>query len=186
MARSKAGESASGAEKQAESIVRKTRWAPAQRVRCHSQWSEEAEDRFLDSLAANCNVEMACREAGVAHTTVYRQRRKRADFALKWQAALEQGYARLELGLVEAANRALSAEGLPADSPVSPMSAETALRVLQLHRASATGQGKRSGWQAPPRRLEEVQDSILRRIESIQRARHAKLSAGGQESRVEP
>lgn len=167
------------ARKPIGSIVRRTRWSEAQRVQCFAQWCEETEERFLDCLAVHCNVTMACQEAQVAATTVYRQRRKRADFAHKWQAALEQGYARLELGLVEAANRALSGEQLSAESPVAAMSAETALRVLQLHRASTTGQGKRSGWQAPPRKLEDVQDSILRRIESIQRSRPARVQGAG-------
>jgi hypothetical protein len=86
------------------SIVRKTRWAEAQRVICFAQWCEETEERFLDCLAASCSVTKPCEEAEVAPTTVYRQRRKRADFALKWQVALDQGYEKLEFGLVEAAN----------------------------------------------------------------------------------
>lgn len=160
-------------------IVRRTRWAEAQRVVCYAQWCEETEERFLDALATSCNVGAACEEAGVARVTVYRQRRNRADFALKWQAALEQGYARLELALVEAANCALSADEVPEGSPVAPMSADTALRVLQLHRASATGQGKRTGRHALPKRLEEVQNSILQRITAIQRHREG----GGQGSK---
>ena len=161
------------ARKPIGSIVRKTRWAEAQRVQCFAQWCDETEEKFLDCLAASCNVTVACAEAGVAHTTVYRQRRQRADFAQKWQAALEQGYARLELALVEAANNALTGDPEAEGTAVAPMSAETALRVLQLHRASVTGQGRQSGWQPGPRRLEEVQDSILRRIAAVKRARPA-------------
>ena len=107
----------------------------------------------------------------MAQTTVYRQRRKRADFAHKWQVALEQGYAKLEFGLVEAANCALSGEPVPDDCPIAPMSVETALRLLQLHKASVTGEGRRSGFSAAPRRLEEVQDSILRKVAAITKAR---------------
>ena len=167
------GEKRSAGKKAAGTIVRATRWGPAQQVRCHAQWCDENEEKFLDCLAASCNVTMACEEAGVAHTTVYRQRRKRADFALKWQAALEQGYARLEMQLVEAASRSLSAEPYPVDHPIPRMSADTVIRVLLMHRASVTGQGKRPGWKAPPKRLEEVQDSILRKIEAIRRGRDA-------------
>ena len=158
----------------AGTAVRRTRWAPAQRVRGHKHWCDEDEELFLDCLAATCNVELACEQADVSHTTVYRQRRERADFALKWQAALEQGYAALEMGLVEAARRALSGELARGPVTVAPMSAETALRVLAQHRAMVTGQGRTAGWQAPPPTLEAVQDAILRKIAVIKQARGKK------------
>ncbi len=167
---------AKGERKPIGTIVRKTRWAEAQRVQCFVQWCEETEERFIDCLAASCNVHQACKEAGVAPATVYRQRRQRADFAVKWQAALEQGYARLELGLVQQANAALTGEPAPEGSPVAPMSVETALKVLQLHKASVTGRGRQSGWKEGPRKLEEVQESILMRIARVQRARAAEGS----------
>lgn len=166
------------AKDKAGTVVRRTRWAPAQRVRAHKQWCDEDEELFLDCLAATCNVEMACEAADVAHTTVYRQRRTRADFAIKWQAALEQGYAALELALVEAANRSLRGELAREPLIVAPMSAETALRVLQQHRAAATGQGNRPGWKAPVLPLAEVQDGIIRKVEAIQRARESKAGGG--------
>ena len=156
---------------EAGTVVRRTRWAPAQRVRAQRQWCEEDEEKFLDCLAATCSVQMACEQADVPPTTVYRQRRKRADFALNWQAALEQGYAALEMQLVEAANRSLSGE--PARGPVvvETMSAETALRVLSAHRAAVSGRGKAGGYQAPRPTLEQVQDGILAKIAAIKRAR---------------
>ncbi len=157
----------------AGTVVRRTRHAPAQRVRAHKQWCDEDEEIFLDCLATTCSVSLACEQADVAHTTVYRQRRMRADFALKWQAALEQGYAQLEMGLVEAANRALTGEYAREPMVVAPMSAETALKVLQLHRAAVAGQGNRSGWKAPCLPLEQVQDGIIRKIEAIRRARRS-------------
>jgi hypothetical protein len=160
------------AVKKPRTLVRRTRWAPAQCVRAYKQWSDEDEEIFLDCLAACCNVLLACDQAGVAPTTVYRQRRKRADFAQKWQAALEQGYARLEMALVAAAADSIEGVEFDSDHPIPKMSAETALKVLQLHRASVLGVGKRSGWTAPPRRLEEVQASILRKVEAIRRARN--------------
>ncbi len=81
------------------------------------------------------------------------------------------GYAQLEMGLVEAANRALSGEYAREPMIVAPMSAETALKVLQLHRAAVAGQGNRSGWKAPCLPLDQVQDGIMRKIEAIRRAR---------------
>jgi FixJ family two-component response regulator len=154
---------------QAESKVRYWRDGRAKRVRCFTQWSEEVEELFLDALAATCNVTIAAEQAQVGHTSVYRQRRLRADFAAKWQAALAQGYARLEMALVEAAVDSLEGVEFDADRPIPKMSAETALKVLQLHRAAVTGQGKSSGWKAPPRSVEHYRASIMRKIEAIRR-----------------
>ena len=156
------------------SVVRATRWARAQKVRCYRQWSDETEAEFLDALAANGSVTVACEEADVGHTSVYRRRRNNAAFALKWQAALEQGYARLELELVRAAIDSLARVEFDASRPMAPMSGETALKVLALHRQSVTGSGKRSGHQPePPRKLIEVQDELIARADVIRRARDA-------------
>ena len=154
------------------SVVRSTRWAPAQRVRSQRQWSDEAEAEFLDALAGTANVSMACEEAGVGHTSVYRRRRDNAAFAHKWQAALEQGYARLEMEMVRSAVDSLTGLHFDATRPVAPMAAETALNLLRLHRQAVTGEGRRSGYRAdPPKRLEEVQDELIRKAEAIRRAR---------------
>lgn len=164
------------------SVVRATRWARAQKVRSYRQWSDEAEAEFLDALAANANVTMACDQAEVGHTSVCRRRRDNAAFALKWQAALEQGYARLEMELVRSAIDSLSGVEFDGSRAVASMSGETALKVLMQHRQSVTGVGKRSGFQpAPPRKLIEVQDELIARAEVIRRAREAgtKGEAGG-------
>lgn len=156
----------------AGTVVRRTRWGPAQVVRTCKQWCDQDEAVFLDALADTCNVRMACAIAGVATTTVYRQRHLRADFAHRWQAAIEQGYAELEVSLIRAAQEAVDTNRAPSPTRrVRAMSAETALKVLQSHRASATGKGKVGGWSRPPRRLEEVQDEILRKVDAIRRAR---------------
>lgn len=152
------------------SIVRRTKYG-AQRVRCLTQWSEEVEELFLDLLAASCNVTLACEEAGVGHTSVYRQRRTRADFAAKWQGALEQGYARLEVELVRTAIDSLADAPFDGERPIPKMSAETALKVLQAHRAAVKSVGKAGGWQAPHRNVEHYRASILRKIEAIRNAR---------------
>ena len=122
-------------------------------MNAYKQWSEADEELFLDCLAASCNVRTACEAADVAPTTVYRQRRMRADFAIKWQAALEQGYARLELALLRSATDTMEGIAFDADRPIPAMSAETALAVLRAHRAPVTGVGRASGWRAPVPRL---------------------------------
>jgi hypothetical protein len=155
-------------------IVRTSPWG-VQRVRCNRQWSETAEEAFLDALASSCNVTLSCDEAGVGASSVYRQRRRRPDFAAKWQGALDQGYARLEMATVEAAVAAIEGRDHDPARPIPPMSVETVLKVLTLHRAAVKGVGRRSGWQVRRRPLAEVKESILRKLEAIEAARVAGL-----------
>ncbi|WP_309611170.1 hypothetical protein [Sphingomonas sp.] len=66
---------------------------------------------------ASCHVIRAAEEAGVSHSSVYRRRRTNAAFAVKWQAALVQGYARLEIEMVRAAIEAVTGVDYDADRP---------------------------------------------------------------------
>lgn len=166
MARKNVGEKA---ERASGSVRRKTRWG-TQQVRTQTQWCDEIETRFLECLAATSNVGLACEQSGVGPTSAYRQRRKRADFAIKWQEALEQGYARLEAALLRAAADTMEGVIYDADVIIPPISPETALSLLKVHRASVTGVGKVSGWKMRVLPIDEVKASILKRIEAIERA----------------
>jgi hypothetical protein len=46
-------------------------------------------ERFLEALAATCNVTVACKVAGVDRTTVYMHKEKDPEFDAAWQKALE-------------------------------------------------------------------------------------------------
>ncbi len=65
------------------------------------QWTDVARGRFLDHLAATCNVRAACAAAGRHHTGAYALRRRDAHFAEQWRVALENGYDTLEAALLE-------------------------------------------------------------------------------------
>ena len=43
-------------------------------------WNKTKENRFLDCLAATCNVAASLREVGMSDTTVYRHRKRSAHF----------------------------------------------------------------------------------------------------------
>jgi hypothetical protein len=140
-----------------------------------ARWTEAAADMFLDRLAASCNVMLAADAAGFRVETVYKHRREDPVFAQRWQAALEQGYARIEMALVRRAADAM--EGLAPDpaTPIPEMTVDQALKVLSRHRASVEGRGRgRRGW-TRPRSLDEVSESILVKLEAI--ARIAPLAA---------
>jgi hypothetical protein len=131
------------------------------------RWSDEAEALFLDHLAASCNVTAAADACGFSGAAVYYRRRNDPAFAKRWQAALETGYAHVEALLLQRAIEAL--EGFAPDpaTPIEPMTVKEARELLGHHRNTVNG-GPRSRRQwARPRSLDEVRDSILRKLEAI-------------------
>lgn len=136
-----------------------------------ARWTDAAEALFLDTLASSCNVKLSAAAAGFSKEALYRRRRTDPDFADRWQAALEQGYVRLEMLLLEGATTRAEGDDRK-DLPFPDMTVREAIVILQLHRASVKGDGttRHAGWRARPRSLDEVRDSILRKLEAI--ARH--------------
>ncbi|PAX09366.1 hypothetical protein [Sphingomonas lenta] len=137
------------------------------------RWSDEAERIFLDALASSCNVRLSADAAGFSTVAIYRRRRDDPGFAQRWQAALEQGYARIEMALVAATGNALEGFAPDADAPILVTNARDAIAVLQLHRASVKGEGRFPGRPARPRSLEELSAGILAKFEAIE-AMHGK------------
>jgi hypothetical protein len=144
-----------------------------QRIRVNGKWwTPRAEETFLDSLAASCNVTWSAAQAGFSAVTVYNRRRADPAFAARWQAALEQGYCRLEVELVGTATDFLARLRLDPDLPLKAMSVKEAISLLGMHRAVVrNGEARRPGWHARPRTLDEMRDSILAKLEAIEAAR---------------
>ena len=139
-----------------------------QRIRSSgARWTEVSEARFLDRLSASCNVTLAAAESGFSREAVYKRRRLDPGFAERWQAALEQGYARIEMALVRRAADALEGLELDPDSPFPEMTMKDAIAVLQLHRPTVKGEGRAAGWRARPRSLDEMRDSILAKLSAL-------------------
>ena len=67
----------------------------------------ERVQQFLDHLSDRCNVAEALAVSGLASSSLYHKRKSCAKFRAAWDAALEQGYCRLEAELL---NRALGGE----------------------------------------------------------------------------
>lgn len=136
------------------------------------RWSDAAEARFLDALAASCNVRHAAREAGFGEYTVYRRRRIDPAFAERWRAALVRGFERLEELLLQRATEMLEGHQPDPDTPMPPVNFRDAMTLLAQHRATVTGepvQGK--GRRARVRSLDEVRASILAKLEAIEAKR---------------
>ncbi len=154
----------------------RVRYGPAgraQRIKTGGrQWSDEAEEAFLDHLAETCNVRASAAAVGFTHFTVYRHKRLRPDFAAKWQAVLAHNYARLEMALVAAALETLGELDIDPERPFAKMTVEQAMNLLRLHGPEARGErGGRAGRRPLPRGIEHYRQSIQRKVEAIRKAR---------------
>lgn len=71
--------------------------APAQlRAVRKDGWTTARRRRFMETLAATCNVTEAARAAKKAISSAYEQKRRDPSFAREWAQALSIGYAELE------------------------------------------------------------------------------------------
>ena len=138
--------------------------------------SPDAVERFLDMLAATANVRRAAAAAGASAAGFYARRRRDDGFRVAWDAALESGRARLEALLLARAIRRFDPDedggAIDGDrallSEAPPMSVDEAMRLLAMARGKPAGH-RREAWRQPPRSLDEVRDSILRKLEAIER-----------------
>jgi hypothetical protein len=135
------------------------------------QWTPRAEQRFLDALAGCCNVKLACKAAGLSVVGVYAHALRWPAFQRRWDEALAIGADQLEWAMVKAAGRQLDPDGAAGDDiepviPVAPVSISDGIRLLALHQHRIHRMGKPLR-QARVRTLDEVGDSILRKLEAI-------------------
>lgn len=88
---------------------------------------------FLAELAVTANVAASARVADVLAPTAYALRRRDEGFRAAWEEALAEGYAQLELQLLE---RALFGSPKPAakGEPAREFSERLALALLAAHR----------------------------------------------------
>jgi hypothetical protein len=125
-----------------EKPVRRDGWSPARRT------------RFLSTLAATCNVTLACETAGMSDVGAYKLRQRDAAFRAAWRRALREGYARLESDLLQ---RALTGEAKLREAIGEAPSAEAAVTLIaryrpataellyRVHRAEALAEGGDGG-----------------------------------------
>lgn len=147
------------------------------------EWTPRVERRFLAALSATCSVTAACAEVGMWPGSAYSHRRRWQAFARAWDSAIEEGQIRLEMALLERGGNVFSDEELPEPCPITEMTAEDALALLKFRRGLERS-GKWSRWKHRPRSLDEVRDSILRKIEAIER--HAEWEERTQQTGEEP
>ena len=172
---------AAGKDKAKKQVIRQAKNGKTKVIRTSGKrWSQAAERVFLEELAATCNVRASAAAAGFSTTAIYQRRMRWPGFAEAWDAALEQGYVRLETMLVEAATDSLAREPIAGDRPVPAMTVAEAMNLLRLHRASVRGGApQRFDSRAKAPEFAAVRASILRKIEAIERADARGCIAGG-------
>ena len=71
----------------------------------HCGWTAAKEAIFFRELATVCNVSSALRACGMSRRSsdVYDRRRNDASFRARWEAAVDEGYALLDLEMLERA-----------------------------------------------------------------------------------
>jgi hypothetical protein len=97
-----------------------------------ARWGKRAEALFFATLAETANVKLAADAAGFSTTALYARRLRHPVFAEKWAAAVATARARLDLGIVELANKAIE-EALAGVSGAAPkISIAEALQILKI------------------------------------------------------
>jgi molybdenum-dependent DNA-binding transcriptional regulator ModE len=155
------------------------------------KWSKKVEAIFLDALRMHGNISAAARAAGVSTTLIWTRRRDWPAFRERFEEALEEAEVALEFRLAFQGNMILNeappgeqagtgAAGEPAAEPAK-FDPDLALRFLKWRQQKKTGRDPRRGrHKGPPdRSIEEAVDSILRKVEAIERHRARKKLAEG-------
>ena len=118
--------------------------------------------KFLNYLAASCNIKGACRSAGVSNSTVHEWLRKNEQFRADCDNALAQGSIEVRAELIRESKRSLK----PKPDPDAPrlVDAKTALAVLE---SCERNRGRRPG-DIKPQRTDIEQ--VRARLEKVMRA----------------
>jgi hypothetical protein len=104
---------------------------PARSVR----WTPARIERFIDVMATTGNVTAAAQAANVSRNAVYSLRRRDAAFRAAWASAVDQGYAQVEIGMIDEAINGVAprAEG---DRPAASERIRSSVYAAGLKRAA--------------------------------------------------
>jgi hypothetical protein len=80
-------------------------------------WTKAERQRFLDALAATCNVTASCAAAGLSTNGAYKLRKRDPAFAALWIEAIAIGYERLEEAMLRYALGTVNALAINPDRP---------------------------------------------------------------------
>jgi hypothetical protein len=134
-------------------------------------WTAQKKRRFLEALAATCNVRRACEKVGLSDRSAYAERAKDPVFREEWQTAIDSARGVLATMLIERSGRGgrlpeAGEDDTPFDDPAT-MDTALALTLIKQHEGGAARwRGSR-----PPRYAtrEQTDAEILRRLAIVGR-----------------
>ena len=140
--------------------------SPKRRKASSQAISDEQIEVFFATMAETCNVVQAAKAAKLSKTWAYRRRKSDAGFRNAWAEAVREGYARLELVLLERAIKGTpklvkTAKGT--DRVMRDYSNTLAIALLKQHAATADS----ANYDPAEDDLVEIRTRILERLEKV-------------------
>ena len=136
------------------------------RAKAPKAWNAARRRRFLDHLAATCNVSEAATVAGLPKSDLYHRRRREPAFAAEWAEAVALGYAMLETRLLGHA-LAGGGEKIAQDGAFPAIEVSVAMKLLAAHRdASAPMRGGRALRHVTP---QETDAALMKALAAAER-----------------
>ena len=128
--------------------------------------SPEKIETFLVTLGMTCNVAMSARKAGFSQSWAYRLRKRDAGFRAGWADAVREGYAKLELVLLERVMKGTRRVVIGRDGStriIREYSTALAIALLKRHAEAAA----QASYEHDPDDMREVRDRILEKLERL-------------------
>ena len=142
------------------------RSSPKVRAAHQADISDTQIETFFATLAETCNVVRAAKAANINKSWAYRRRRRDAGFRNAWADAVREGYAKLELVLLERAIKGTPRPVFRKDGSERIIREySTALAVALLKRHAETADA--ASFEPAEAELAEIRERILERLEKL-------------------
>jgi hypothetical protein len=138
--------------------------------RAPGRWSDAKKRKFLERLAATANVGKSAEHVKMSDSAAYALRRRDAAFEAQWREALSEGYARLEMLMVQRALAGLDV-GEPDAQAAASLSERTILTLLARHGPAVREHRAEAG-------QVEDRDEVMARVEAKLAEMRERLGAG--------
>ena len=128
---------------------------------------------FFAALADTCNVKLSAREAGFTVQWAYLKRRTDAGFRAAWAEAVAEGYAKLELVLLERAltgTEKITIRRDGSEERVREYPNAIALQLLRRHRETAA----EADMAIPEEEAAELRKRLLDKLERLRKREEGK------------
>lgn len=147
-------------------LVLDGRSSPKRRRASAQSISDEQIETFVVTLTETCNVVRSAKAAGFSANWAYRKRKRDAGFRNAWGQAVREGYAKLELVLLERAIKGTPKPVFRKDGSERIIREySTALAVALLRRHAETADS--AAFEPAQEELEEMRARILERLDKV-------------------